>query len=224
VEDHSQSIRGIDKLFRRLSFGFSGGKTPDTSTAVAYGLILNYLDRTFDSNILPDILKAEPLQGSTWDQRRYPQTALLHNCLLRRCHLEPSPVGRWGKNVAERLKRFWRTDPWQLGVIVRGTFGGYGSGKAWELIKREVDLDLPVMVTTTYERLKDKKELYHTMVACGYRVDTQGRREILVHPGKYGEHVKGSRAQLCYISVKHVICSYSFEVGLLPSAMSESLH
>jgi hypothetical protein len=187
--------------------------------AVAYGLILNYLDQTVNGRVLPDIFKAEILQGSTWDARRYPQTALLHNYLLHRGQLKPGLLGLWGKGVARRVTRFWRADPWKLGAIIRSAFGGYGAKKAWKLIKREINASRPIMITTTYRRLRSKGELFCTMVVCGYRVDPHGRREILVHTGRYGEYIKGSRAQLLYIPLKYVTCSYLFDVALLPSAL-----
>ncbi|MDR0346751.1 MAG: hypothetical protein LBH56_00020, partial [Coriobacteriales bacterium] len=215
-QNYSRSVRGLEELLKRLSFGMNGGRTPNTSTAVAYGLILNYFDRVSPKDILPGILKSEALRGSEWDAQRYPQTALLHGYLLNRARLKPSPLGRWGRNVVWRLQRFWRGNPWQTGVIVRNMFGGYGHRKAWRLIQEEIDANRPVMVTALYDRLKSRGELYHTMVVCGYRVDAQGRRDILVHSGQYEGGVKGSRAQLHYISVRHVICSYYFDVVLLP--------
>jgi hypothetical protein len=214
-----RSISAVDEVFRRLTFGYSGGDTPGTSTAVACGLILNYLDRTVDNRILPDIFKAEILRGSTFDAQRYPQTTYLHKYLLRHCRLIPRPIGLWGRGIVRRLKRFWRKKPWHLGVIVRSKFGGYGARKAWRLIKEEIDSGRPAMVTTTYARLKDREEPCYTMAVCGYRVMSSGRHEILVHPGKYGDHVKGSRAQLLYLPLRYVLCSYRFNVALLPPSL-----
>jgi hypothetical protein len=225
-------------VFKRLSFGLDGGRTPGTSTAVAYGLILNYLDRSVDNRILPSILKAELLRGSSWDTRHYPQTALLHEHLLRRCHLGPGPLdrlparllsrllgrvpGRWGKGVVRRLKRFWKKDPWKSGVIVRSTFGGYGSAGVWELALKEIDANRPLMVTSTFERLRAKGEFCRTVAVCGYRLTAFGQHELLVHSGKYGDFARGSRARLLYIPVNSVLCSYCFDVALLPSALSIS--
>jgi hypothetical protein len=219
MEVYSQSIVAVDEVFRRLAFGYNGGDTPYTSTAVAYGLILNYFDQTVDSRILPDILKAEVLQGSTFGAQRYPQAAYLHKYLLRHCRLSPGPLGRWGRGVVRRLKRFWRMKAWRTDVTVQGGFGGYGAQKAWKLIKGEIDSNRPVMITAFYKRLQDKGEFFRTMVACGYRVVSPGRYEILVHTGRYGEHIKGSRAQLLYIPLKSVMCSYSFNVALLSPAL-----
>jgi hypothetical protein len=219
MEVYSRSILAIDEVFRRLAFGYNGGDTPDTSTAVACGLILNYLDQTIDNRILPDIFKAEALRGSAFDARRYPQTTYFHRYLLRHCHLMPGPLGRWGRGVTRRFKRFWRRKIWHGGIIVHSVFGGYGTQKAWKLIKGEIDSNRPAMVTTTYKRLRDKGEFCRTMVACGYRVTSLGRREVLVHTGRYGERIKGSRAQLLYIPLRRVMCSYSFNVALLPSAL-----
>jgi hypothetical protein len=215
MEIYSQSILAIDEVFRRLAFGYSGEGTPHTSTAVAYGLILNYFDRTVDNRILPDILKAEVLRGSAFDALRYPQTAYLHKYLLHHCRLAPGPLGRWGRGVIRRFKRFWQMKAWHPGVTVQGRFGGYGARNAWKLIKREIDSNRPAMVTAFSERLQDKGEFCRTMVACGYRIISPGRYEILVHTGRYGKHIKGSRAQLLYIPLRSVMCSYSFNVALL---------
>jgi hypothetical protein len=219
MEAYSRSIVAIDEVFRRLAFGLNGGDTPNTSMAVACGLILNYLDRTIDDRILPDIFKAEELQGSTFNTLRYPRTAYFHKYLLRRCRFTTGSPGCWGKEVTRRFKRFWQANPWHPEVIVRSSFGGYGVRKAWELIKKEIDESRPAMITTTQKRLRGKEEFFHTMAVCGYRVTASGRQEILVHAGKYGTHVKGSRAQLFYIPLRYVLCSYSFTVGLLPSAI-----
>ncbi|MDR1185107.1 MAG: hypothetical protein LBK67_09990 [Coriobacteriales bacterium] len=219
MEVYSQSILAIDEVFRRLAFGYNGGDTPHTSTAVAYGLILNYFDQTVDNRVLPDILKAEALRGSVFDAQRYPQAAYLHKYLLRHGRLAPGPLGRWGKGVIRRLKRFWRMKVWHQGVTVHGRFGGYGAQKAWKLIKREIDSNRPAMVTAFYGQVQDKGELFRTMVACGYRIISPGRCEILVHTGRYDRHIKGSRAQLLYIPLRSVMCSYSFNVALLASAL-----
>jgi hypothetical protein len=218
MEPCSQNIPAIDKIFRRLAFGHNGGSTPDTSTAVACGLILNYLDRTVDDRILPDVLKAEELRGPVFDVLRYPRVAYLHKYLLRHCHLAPGPLGCWGEIVTRRFKQFWQTRSWHSGVMVRGSFGGYGARRAWELVKKEIDENRPAMISIATGRLKGKSEFCHTMVVCGYRVTAAGRYELLVHSGRYGAHVKGSRAQLYYISLKDVLCSYRFTVGLLSSA------
>jgi hypothetical protein len=206
-------------VLRRLSFGLNGGATTGTSLAIAYGLILNYLDHSFNGRVLPSILKAESLRGSDWRAERYPQTILLHNYLLRRCRLKPNLWGLRGKEVIRRIRRFWRRDPWQTGVIVRCAFGGYGSEKAWKLIRREVRHNRPAMVTTNYPRLRGKGEFFPTLMVCGYRVTESGRREVLVHPGRYDSYVKGSRAQLIYISLDHILCSYRFDIALLPSSL-----
>ncbi|MDR1082449.1 MAG: hypothetical protein LBL27_01095, partial [Coriobacteriales bacterium] len=182
MEAYSQSIVAVDEVFRRLAFGHDGGDTPNTSTAVACGLILNYLDRAIDDRVLPDILKAELLRGSAFDAKRYPQATYLHKYLLRHCRLTPGPLGRWGKGVVQRFKHFWKTRPWGRVVLVRSGFGGYGAQKAWGLIKTEIDSNRPVMATTTYQRLKSKGEPYYTVVVCGYRVTSSGKREILIHP------------------------------------------
>jgi hypothetical protein len=186
--------------------------------AVAYGIILNYFDRTVNNRVLPDILKAENLRGSDWSAQRYPQTSLLHRHLISHCKLKSGLLGLWGTGPIRRIRRFWRKDPWRLGVIVRSAFGGYGAKKAWRLIKREIRANHPVMVTTSYRQQGGEPELFPTMVVCGYRVTEAGRREVLVHPGRYGTCVNGSRAQLIYIPLKHIICSYRFNVALLPSA------
>lgn len=217
----SRSIEGVDEIFRRLSFGRNGGKTPNTSTAVAYGLILNYLDRSVDDRILPNVLKSEILQGSAWSTQRYPQTALLHDYLLRHCHLEPGPLGNWGKGLVRHLKRFWQADPWKMGVIVRSAFGGYGGWNSWKLIQQEIESNRPMMMATTDGRLRSKGEFCHTVVACGYRLTAFGQREILVHSGKYGDFIKGSRSRLLYVPISYVLCSYCFDVVLLSSALDK---
>jgi hypothetical protein len=206
-------------VLKRLSFGFNDKKAPGTSTAVAYGIILNYLACTVNSRILPDILKAESLRGSDWSSQRYPQTVLLHRYLVFRCRLRSRLLGLWGKKVVRRIRRFWRKDPWRLGVIVRSAFGGYGAKKAWLLIKKEVGANRPLLVTTNHQRLRCKGELFSTVVACGYRVTKSGQREVLVHPGRYDDCIKGSRVQLVYIPVRNILCSYRFDVALLRSAL-----
>jgi hypothetical protein len=215
----SQSIRALDEVFRRLSFGLGDGKAASSSAVVAYGLILNYLDRIVDDRVLPDVFKAESLQGSTWDPLRYPQTALLHRYLSARLDLRPSLLGFLGKDVVQRLRRFWRTNPWRLGVVVRSGFGGYGAKKVWGSIKTAIDSSYPAMVATTRWQAGSAGTLPAAMVACGYRVTAFGQRELLVHTGSYGDFVRGSRARLFYIPLRHVLCAYRFDVALFPSAL-----
>jgi hypothetical protein len=215
VQAYSRSIRGLDEVFRRLSFGCNGGRHPNSSTAVCIGLILNYFDRTVDTRILPEALKAEELQGSIWEVRRYPHTTMLHDYLIRRCHLEPGTFGCWGKDAISKFKQHWQAKPWTPGVIVRGTFGGFGKDGAWTLIKQEIDASRPAMITVPRRAAKTLQGRWHSMVVCGYRITPFGHRELLVHTGRYGDSVKGSRAQVFYISLEKVLCSYRFDVGLL---------
>jgi hypothetical protein len=76
-----------------------------------------------------------------------------------------------------------------------------------------------MMIVTTYGRLRAKGEFCHTVVACGYRLTPFGQRELLVHSGEYGDFIKGSRARLLYVPINSVLCSYRFDVVLLPSAL-----
>ena len=215
MASHSRSIVGVDELFRRIAFGRNGGKTPDSSIAVACGLILNYFDISVDPRVLPGVFKAELLQGSDWDELRYPRVALLHRYLLRNCHLESGTLWLRGKEVVKRFKQYWQSRPWVIGVIVRAAFGGYGAEKAWSLAQTEVDANRPLMVTMKQVTISGKKLKRHSLAVCGYRVGVLGRRELLVHPGLYGPTVKGSRSQLRYVPLKHVLCSYRFDVVLL---------
>jgi hypothetical protein len=57
------------------------------------------------------------------------------------------------------------------------------------------------------------------MLACGYRVTAFGQREVLVHTGSYGDSIKGSRTQLRYLPLRHLLCGYRFDVALLPSSL-----
>jgi hypothetical protein len=212
----SGSIKALQNVFRRLSFGFNGDKTPNSSTAVACGLILNYLDRTVDSHILPPSLKAENLRGTRYDALQYMRTDWLHSYLLRSCRLAPGRFGRWGKSVVHRFAKYWEARPWTIGVVVRCRFGGYGVEKAWRLIKREVDSNRPAMATVRRCALAGGKLKWHTVVVCGYRKTMFGRREMLVHTGIYDDSIQGSRVELVYIPLKHLVCSYRFVVTILP--------
>jgi hypothetical protein len=215
----SQSIDAVDEVLRRLSFGLNGGETPRTSVAVAYGLTLNYLSQVIDSRVLPEIFRAEPLQGSFWDSQRYPQTGLLHTYLLTHFDLKPGPLGLWGAEVVRRLKHFWRANPWRLGVVVRSGFGGYGAETTWKLVKQSIDSGYPAMVTTPHQCPGAIDERPYTMLACGYRITAFGQREVLVHSGSYGDSIKGSRIQLHYLPLRHLLCGYRFDVALLSSAL-----
>jgi hypothetical protein len=218
VEVKSQSITDLDDVLRRVSFGRNGGKTSGSSTAVAVGIILNYLDRTVDNRILPDNLKAEDLKGSEYNKVLYMRTSWLHHYLLKTCQLEPGRFGRWGKGVVDRFRRFWQLRPFTQGVIVRCRFGGYDDKNAWRLIKKEIDLSRPAMVTLRKSKLAGGKPCWHTVVVCGYRITPFGKRELLIHAGMYGDSIKGSRVQLKYVPLKDVVCSYRFDVLLLAAA------
>jgi hypothetical protein len=210
-----QSVTDLDDVLRRVSFGYNGGKTKGSSTAVAVGIILNYLDRTVDKRILPDNLKAEDLKGSQYNPIQYMRTDWLHHYLLKTCQMEPGRFGQWGKGMVHRFERFWQARPWTPGVIVRCRFGGYDTKNAWALLKKEIDASRPAMVTLRKSQLAGGKPIWHTVVVCGYRITTLRRREILVHTGMYGDTIKGSRVQLKYIPLKDVVCSYRFDVVLL---------
>ena len=78
----SNQLPYTKEVVQRLSFGDNSGAAADTCTAVASGLVLNYLRATVDKGIVPYDWSAEYLSGTRdWDGNRYKGTAALHSYL-----------------------------------------------------------------------------------------------------------------------------------------------
>jgi hypothetical protein len=90
-----------------LSFANNGGSTSNTCSAVACGIALNYLDRTIDNNIVPNVMEATPLDVNNpdWDSILYPETEALHNYLVNDCGMGPVT---YGDSISYGL--FWYRD------------------------------------------------------------------------------------------------------------------
>jgi hypothetical protein len=212
----------VDDVFRRITFGNNANDESITSAFVALGLILNYLDRKNEKRVIPDILEAEILQGSDWSAARYPRTNQFQKELRRLFGSKPRQVDLWGKQFATKFNQGWSNLYWAKEIFVRCTYGGFGKDKVWELITGETAENRPVMVIMRQVSINSKSLRFYVMAACGYREGTKGKREIMVHSGKYGEqHVRGSRAQLMYVPIDQAICAYKFNVLVDPNHISK---
>jgi len=213
-----------DDVFRRLSFGFNGQSNKNSCTAVAFGIALNYLNRTRIENYVSADIQAENLQKrniGAWDEQHYPNASALHHYLLGECKLKSGPFGRWGRGVTRRLQRHYQVEGYgQLPVSSSCRYTVLNPKGAWQLIKEQIDLDIPVVVTTNLRLLSSNEFGQHSMAVCGYQESEQSGRTLFAHSGWYEGYVHDGLAKLVSIPFEWVLCFYSFELDLKRPAQS----
>ncbi|MDR1183824.1 MAG: RICIN domain-containing protein [Coriobacteriales bacterium] len=201
-----------DSLARRFSFGLNGGNTNDSCTAVATGLILNYLDRTVDRNIVSSDKDAEYLVTATWDVTKYPATEKLHNFLVFNCGMKSGTIqvididvpffgiGVWGPSVSGYFNNYRNSSSAIASTGISCTSAAVNaSSPARSMMNRitlNIDKGIPVMMSTTLQGfISGTNSQYgqHTMMICGY--DT-ALTSVKVHTGWYNSNTATNRVQL----------------------------
>ncbi len=208
-----QSINGVDDVFRRISFGDNAKGESVASAYVALGLILNYLDLKNGNRLIPDILESEALQGSSWDKAKYPRTNQFYKMLQHIFGEKTKQADLWGTRFSDKFNKGWLSFYWVSKIFVRCSFSGLGKDKTWHMIVDEISSNRPVMVVMRKVDVNETQYNFYAMAVCGYRITSLGNRELMVHPGLYGEQsIRGSRAQTMYVSLDQSICAYRFNV------------
>ncbi|HBT95898.1 MAG TPA: hypothetical protein DEB24_07390 [Coriobacteriia bacterium] len=223
MSSEHNSIKGLDDVFRRLSFGPNPEYDSVTSAFVSLGLILNYLDCKNDNRVIPDILGSEALRGSDWSAARYPRTNQFIKELRRLFGGNPKQFELWGKRFATKFNKGWLGLYWAKEVFVRSAYSGLGKEKVWELVTAEVAANRPVLVIMKTLVIGEQPHNNYAVTVCGYRLGSMGARELMVHVGQYGDDVRGSRVRLDYVSLDQAICAYRFSVFVQPTAMFPAL-
>ena len=208
---------------QRPSFGKNADSNANSCTAVACQVVLNYLDKRVNNSIVPAQWEAEQLTGDGWIPAYQKSTAHL-SYLLNDCQLAPQyffgeTPGVYALAVANGISLYRAKAP---GVQGTGISAAYNINPLshWDFISADIDKGLPSMVTTppwaAPPSIPTSRYAAHTLAVAGYRVDSSGARELLVHNGWYGSS-NISKANdvfshgLVHISVAAVYCSYSFK-------------
>jgi hypothetical protein len=197
-----------DSLARRFSFGNNAGTEINTCTAVATGLILNYLDRTVDGNIVSSAMDADFLSvNGDWDVNRYSKANALHQFLVYDCGMESGTflnldIGVWGPSVSGYFDNY-RNSSSAIGAtgiscesrIVNPAVPENSLVYHMSRIASKIDKGIPAMMTTTLQGLAPEgysQYGQHTMMICGY--DT-ALSSVKVHKGWYNNPQKTDRVQ-----------------------------
>ena len=159
---------------RRRAFGYNND---NTCSAVATGIVLNYLSLQYDKPFVADIAELRnngtPANASEL-ANKYPNAHALHRCLVDDYGMG---AASFGDAIADPLISYMNSEvPGYHGFTVSWT----ASPRAATIRSNIVD-NKPVLVTTT---LAGDYSL-HTMACYGYRV-VSDYSEILVHTGWYG--------------------------------------
>lgn len=165
---------------QRRAFGYNDD---DTCSAVAVGVLLNYLSLQYDKPFVDQIaeLRDNGAPSNATDlQNNYPNAYALHRCL----------VDDYGMGVMSYASGI--TSP-LIEYINNEVPGYHGFTATWTLlplastIKSNIQNNKPVLITSTIAGSYS----WHTMACYGYR-EVSGSEEILVHTGWYGPSYNSS--------------------------------
>lgn len=170
-----KTLPNYESHIRQLAFG---NNESGTCTAVACGIVLNYLDRNVSQSFVPDNMESEELRNRALDNT--PNAQLLHTTLID-CGIDApaTPVSAYSGmynyiyNDAERAK---------TGLLIPfATFAS--SSDCFDFLKSEIDKGIPAVLSTTVAPDLPVSYALHSMAVYGYRVNSDGSQEIAVHTG-----------------------------------------
>lgn len=183
ADNQSGEIRGIKRVansnnyIRRRAFGLNND---DTCSAVAVGIVLNYLTLQKGKAFVPSSWRAELRNdedtiNATSMPSKYPKAHALHRYLVKNCGMG---AVSWGDRIAIPFKTY----------VKNKVPSSYNLRMSWTISPRastimgQINQNKPVLVTTTFA---GGAFAWHTMAAYGYR-NTSGHTELLIHTGWYG--------------------------------------
>jgi len=149
-----------DDYIRRLAFGYNND---NSCTAVALGIVLNYLDRTVNGYFVSNDMESERLKTTELidlnKKKLYSKADRLHRYLVDTCNM----VGPCYADAVIRGLHDYRKKSQEIlntEISVNWTMTGIT-----KYIENEIDLYKPSMITTT---LGNGELNLHTMVVYGY--------------------------------------------------------
>lgn len=168
ADNQSGEIRGIKRVanaynyIRRRAFGFNNN---DTCSAVAVGIVLNYLTLQKGKAFVPSSWRAELRNGeekgnnAAYMTYKYPKAHVLHRYLVKNCGMGAASCGY---RISIPFKNY----------VKNKVPSSYNLRMSWTLSPRastimgQIDQNKPVLVTTTFA---GGEFAWHTMAAYGYR-------------------------------------------------------
>jgi hypothetical protein len=173
----TKRINNCYSSLQRLAFGIN---SDGTCTAVACGIVLNYLDREVSTLIVPSDMESEVLKtAATDDLMDYPQAEALHQYLYHECGMNPVNLAWMVTDEIAKYRQYTaETENTEIAV-------SWCSFTDSSYITSEIDQDIPSMVTTLIWGDTDTRK--HTMAVYGYRIYSDDSCEILVHRGWSGD-------------------------------------
>lgn len=206
---HSASTAGIvtftEKRLRyayddiqRQAFGYNDD---NTCTAVACAIVLNYLDRHSNDDIVNSHVEAEnvlPASSAMEVKNNTPNAYGLHRFLVDNCGMG---IATWGDWVTVGIGKYRDKNP---GVIPTGLEVYYRENIVNNWAIDDIDDGRPSMLTST---LLGGSYKWHTMPIYGYRQYSDGTLEYLVHPGWYTRVTKDSATGQYYVPEVWVDCT-----------------
>jgi hypothetical protein len=179
--DGETRVTGEFDYIRRRAFGYNSN---NTCSAVAVGIALNYITLQHGNKMVSDDLLSETLGGGHDDgllyrsdvSEKYPRANALHRYLVKVCHLH---AASFAFKISMAVNRYIRKNCPETRLRMKSTLF-----PKTETIKRCIDNDMPVLITTAITGERDRGFNAHTMCVYGYR-EVSGRTELLVHTGWY---------------------------------------
>lgn len=183
ADNQSGEIKGTKRVanaynyIRRRAFGYNND---NTCSAVAVGIVLNYLTLQKGKAFVPVSWRAElrnnknPFNAEAMPST-FPKAHALHRYLVDNCKMG---AVSWGDRIAIPFRTY----------VKNKVPSSYNLRMSWTLSPRastimgQIDQNKPVLVTTTFA---GGEFAWHTMAAYGYR-NTSGHTELLIHTGWYG--------------------------------------
>lgn len=198
-------------LIKSMAFG---NNINGTCTAVATGIVLQYLNKTKTPWYLPDnSYIAESLYGNkaingTTGANIYPKAEKLHN-LLTNTGLNQSIIGQWGWMVTNAMS-LYKTRYLESVYLYVDYFI---VTKTPTIIINQINNDIPGMMTIAWG---DPTNVYdtHSMAVYGYR-DSDGIIEYRCHTGWYSNVINtsiGYQMKDVWINSNYAYCLYDFQL------------
>ncbi|MGB4589619.1 MAG: hypothetical protein WBI17_10355 [Clostridiaceae bacterium] len=163
---YTKTIYNADTYVRRQAFG---NNTTGTCSAVACGIALNYLDKSFNSNVVPTAMNAENLVGYDYFSQSYPKATALHYSLVNTYYMLPMSYADGIRQPID-LYRNGISTVTPTGIAVQWSF--FNNNTSY--ITNQLDLNKPAMITTT---LFAGSYNFHTMAVYGYNILSDGSIE-----------------------------------------------
>ena len=194
------------------------GKNEDgTCSAVALGIALNYLDRQIDTRFVPEKYESENLKSNRVGVDTHPKAEMLHQHLYRDGGLGTFLVGEQVNNALYTYKSY-NGEVLNMELTTHWT-----SGDTTDKVRKEINNGKPAIISTPLSgatTVDGGNFNKHVAVAYGYRLNSLGVTEFLVHSGWDGANIElignSPRIKEHWLSEYYIVSAGSFQYTKTP--------